>query len=121
VREVRIFERGGSGLGLPYSAQALRVPRVRSMVQRSVWDVHRKLEGRVPEADLRTQGDRQGCSINSISKDLPHTYKTACKMAITIREAIYQRREEWREVLTGEVEASGRSSGARPARPYAAF
>ena len=63
----------------------------------------------------------KGRSINSIAKDIPHTYKTVHGMATTIREAIYQRREEWREVLTGEVEASGRSSGARPARPYAAF
>lgn len=47
----------------------------------------------------------KGRSINSIAEDLPHTYKTACRMATTIREAIYQRREEWREVLTGEVEA----------------
>jgi transposase-like protein len=44
-------------------------------------------------------------SINSIAKDLPHTYKTVHRVATTIREAIYQRREEWREVLTGEVEA----------------
>lgn len=47
----------------------------------------------------------KGRSINSIAEDLPHRYKTACRMATTIREAIYQRREEWREVLTGEVEA----------------
>jgi transposase-like protein len=44
-------------------------------------------------------------SINSIAKDLPHTYKTVHRVATTMREAIYQRREEWREVLTGEVEA----------------
>jgi transposase-like protein len=47
----------------------------------------------------------KGRSINSISKDLPHTYKTVHRVATTMREAIYQRREEWREVLTGEVEA----------------
>lgn len=47
----------------------------------------------------------KGRSINSISKDLPHTYKTVHRLATTMREAIYQRREEWREVLTGEVEA----------------
>jgi len=44
-------------------------------------------------------------SINDIAKDLPHTYKTVHGMAQTMREAIYQRRGEWREVLTGEVEA----------------
>ncbi|MCS3632709.1 transposase-like protein [Salinibacter ruber] len=44
-------------------------------------------------------------SINSIAKDLPHTYKTVHRIATTMREAIYRRREEWREVLTGEVEA----------------
>jgi transposase-like protein len=44
-------------------------------------------------------------SINDIAKDLPHTYKTVHGMARTMREAIYQRREEWREALTGEVEA----------------
>jgi len=47
----------------------------------------------------------KGRSINSISKDLPHTYKTVHRVATTMREAIYQRREEWHEVLTGEVEA----------------
>lgn len=47
----------------------------------------------------------KGRSINSISKDLPHTYKTVHRLATTMREAIYQRREEWRGVLTGEVEA----------------
>ena len=47
----------------------------------------------------------KGRSINSISKDLPHTYKTVHRVATTMREAIYQRREEWREVLTREVEA----------------
>jgi transposase-like protein len=47
----------------------------------------------------------KGRSINSISKDLPHTYKTVHRVATTMREAIHQRREEWREVLTGEVEA----------------
>lgn len=47
----------------------------------------------------------KGRSINSISKDLPHTYKTVHRVATTMREAIYQRREEWREILTGEVEA----------------
>ncbi len=41
-------------------------------------------------------------SINSIAEDLPHTYKTVHGMVTTIREAIYQRREEWREVPTGE-------------------
>jgi transposase-like protein len=44
-------------------------------------------------------------SINDIAKDLPHTYKTVHGMAQTMREAIYQRREEWIEPLTGEVEA----------------
>jgi transposase-like protein len=48
---------------------------------------------------------RDDGSINSISKDLPHTYETVHRMATTMREAIYQRREEWREVLTGEIEA----------------
>ncbi|MCS4142427.1 hypothetical protein GGQ15_002825 [Salinibacter ruber] len=43
--------------------------------------------------------------FNDIAKDLPHTYKTVHGMARTVREAIYQRRGEWREVLTGEVEA----------------
>jgi transposase-like protein len=47
----------------------------------------------------------KGRSINSISKDLAHTYKTVHRLATTMREAIYQRREEWREVLTGEIEA----------------
>jgi len=47
----------------------------------------------------------KGRSINSIAKDLPHTYKTVHRVATTMREAIYQRREEWHEVLTGEVEA----------------
>ncbi len=47
----------------------------------------------------------KGRSINSISEDLPHTYRTVHGMVTTIREAIYQRREEWREGLTGEVEA----------------
>ena len=47
----------------------------------------------------------KGRSINSITEDLSHTYKTVHRMVTTIREAIYQRREEWREVLTGEVEA----------------
>jgi len=61
----------------------------------------------------------KGRSINSITEDLPHTYKTACRMATTIREAIYQRREEWQEVLTGEIEASGRPSYPRPARSKA--
>ena len=32
----------------------------------------------------------KGRSINSIAEDLPHTYKTACRMATTIRETIYQ-------------------------------
>ena len=45
----------------------------------------------------------KGRSINSIAKDLPHTYKTVHGMATTIRQAIYQRREEWRKVLTGKV------------------
>lgn len=44
-------------------------------------------------------------SINSIAKDLSHTYKTVHRVATTMREAIYQRREEWHEVLTGKVEA----------------
>ena len=61
----------------------------------------------------------KGRSINSIAEDLPHRYKTVHGMATTIREAIYQRREEWREVLTGEVEASGRPSYPRPARSKA--
>jgi hypothetical protein len=47
----------------------------------------------------------KGRSINSISKDFPHTYKTVHRVATTIREAIYQRREEWREAPTGEVGA----------------
>lgn len=47
----------------------------------------------------------KGQSINSIAEDLPHTYKTVHRMATTMREALYQRREEWRGVLTGEVEA----------------
>lgn len=44
-------------------------------------------------------------STGDIAKDLPHTYKTVHGMAQTMREAIYQRREEWIEPLTGEVEA----------------
>jgi hypothetical protein len=63
----------------------------------------------------------KGRSINSIAKDLPHTYKTVHGMATTMRDAIYQRREEWREVLTGEVEANGRAPDARSARSEAPF
>jgi transposase-like protein len=44
-------------------------------------------------------------SINDIAKDLLHTYKTVHGMAQTMRKVIYQRREEWIEPLTGEVEA----------------
>ena len=44
-------------------------------------------------------------SINSIVKDLPHTYKTVHRLSEVIREAIYERREEWLGPLTGEVEA----------------
>jgi len=44
-------------------------------------------------------------SINDISKDLDLTYKTVLEMSHRIKEAIYNEREEWREVLTGEVEA----------------
>jgi transposase-like protein len=61
----------------------------------------------------------KGRSINSIAKDLPHTYKTVHGMATTMQDAIYQRREEWRGVLTGEVEASGRAFDSWPARPDA--
>lgn len=45
------------------------------------------------------------CSINSIAKDLSHTYKTIHRLSEVIRKAIYERREEWLGVLTGEVEA----------------
>jgi hypothetical protein len=45
-------------------------------------------------------------SINSIAEDLSHTYKMVHRVATTMREAIYQRRGEWREVLTREVEAN---------------
>ncbi len=44
-------------------------------------------------------------SINSIAEDLPHTYKTVHRLSKVIREAIYERREEWLGPLTGEVEA----------------
>ncbi len=44
-------------------------------------------------------------SINSISQDLPHTYKTVRRLAEVIREAIYERREKRLGPLTGEVEA----------------
>jgi hypothetical protein len=44
-------------------------------------------------------------SINSIAKDLPHTYKTVHRLSEVIREAIYERRAEWLGPLTGEVEA----------------
>lgn len=51
----------------------------------------------------------KGRAINSIAKDLPHTYKTVHGMTITMRdtmrEAIYKRREEWLQPLAGEVEA----------------
>ncbi len=56
----------------------------------------------------------KGRSINSISKDLPHTYKTVHRVATTMREAIYQRRE----VLNGEVEADG-ALDSRAAGPNA--
>lgn len=46
-------------------------------------------------------------SINSIVKDLTHTYKTVHRLSEVIREAIYERREEWLGALTGEVEADG--------------
>jgi len=57
-------------------------------------------------------------SINSIAKDLPHTYKTVHRLSGVIREAIYERQEEWFGPLTGEVEASvrvfeRRTAGAR--------
>jgi transposase-like protein len=45
------------------------------------------------------------CSINDIAGELDLTYKTVLGMSHQIREAIYQQREEWREALTGEVEA----------------
>ncbi|MFB6232316.1 MAG: IS1595 family transposase [Salinibacter sp.] len=44
-------------------------------------------------------------SINSIAEDLPHTYKTACRLSEVIREAIHERREEWLGPPAGEVEA----------------
>ena len=106
-----------AGLGLPQFASAIPMPSMRAVVQRSIGDVHRE-RGR-PQLPvwiyvLRETG--KGRSINSISKDLPHTYKTVYRLATTVREAIYQRREEWREALTGEVEASGRALDAWPAR-----
>lgn len=60
VREVRILERGDSGLGLPQLAEALRVLGVRPVVQRPDRDVSGKLEGPSAEVDLRAQGDGQG-------------------------------------------------------------
>lgn len=44
-------------------------------------------------------------SVNSIAKDLPHTYKTVHRLSKEVREAIYERRSEWVGPLTGEVEA----------------
>jgi len=44
-------------------------------------------------------------SINDIAKDLDLTYKTVLGMSHKVKEAIYDRREEWLDALTGEVEA----------------
>ena len=44
-------------------------------------------------------------SINDIAKDLDLTYKTVLGMSRKVKEAIYDRREEWLDPLTGEVEA----------------
>jgi len=44
-------------------------------------------------------------SINSTAKDLPQTYETIHRLSEVIREAIYERREEWLGPLTREVEA----------------
>ncbi|MBB4090317.1 IS1 family transposase [Salinibacter ruber] len=45
------------------------------------------------------------CSINDIAKDLDLMYKTVLGMSRKVKEAIYDRREEWLDALTGKVEA----------------
>jgi hypothetical protein len=117
---VRVFGRSSARLGLPRFSASVSVPRVRAVVQRPVWDLHRELgRPQLPVWIYVLREMDKDRSINSIAKDLPHTYKTVHRVATTTEEAIYQRREEWREVLTGEVGASGRALDARPAGPDA--
>ncbi len=102
---MRILERGDSGRDYLSSLRRYGCRECGRWFNDRTGTFLESSEVRLPKWIYVLREMDKGQSINSIAKDLPHTYKTVRRMATRMLEAIYRWREEWRGVLTGEVEA----------------